>query len=69
MKWSVKHNAYCPKTGQRRGWHCFNEIIEAQGLMHVAKLAQKHADELTKTLKGNNLVRVADIDQVIPKEK
>jgi len=68
MKWNIAYNSYSPETGARRSWHCFSEVIEAQGIMHASKLAQKHAEEMTKTL-TDSLVRVADISQIIKQEK
>jgi len=68
MKWNIAYNSYSPDTGKRKSWHCFSEVIEAQGIMHASKLAQKHADELTNILK-DSLVRVADISQIIKQDE
>jgi len=66
MKFRVVYNSYYQSgtlKGQRHHYHFISEILEAQGVMHAAKLASTHAKELSKNL--DTTVKVAGIDEVI----
>ena len=68
LKFRVVYNSYYTSgenKGSRRHYHFISEILEAQGVMHASRIANTHAKELSKNL--DMTVRVAGIDEVIPK--